>query len=114
MQHNLADVLRHATPRCMRCTQDDVELVGRHDDMFKRTISRKDVWESPRAPFEVQKRHVAKSVWLFHAAHNCSMDSAQVELVSDVPLQSISHPSTLQRARQCSKDKDLSAIMGAF
>lgn len=35
-----------------------MDLLGSHEDMFKRSISRGDVWESPRAPFEVRFHHV--------------------------------------------------------
>ena len=41
--------------QCIACasSQDSVTLVGNHNDMFKRSISSGEVWESPRAPFEV-------------------------------------------------------------
>ncbi len=35
-----------------------MDLLGSHEDMFKRSFNRGDVWESPRAPFEVRSSHV--------------------------------------------------------
>jgi hypothetical protein len=48
---------RNQSTRSMSCVpnmQDDVSLVGQHPDMFKRSISTQDMWESPRPPFEVR------------------------------------------------------------
>ena len=39
---------------CKFSLQDSVELVAGRTDMFKRSLKRGEVWESPRPPFEVR------------------------------------------------------------